>query len=196
MVYFYMKSEAQLRRWMQANPEKVNDTDKDKHTPLYAAAYYLKSLPLVLWLLDVKGADVDARLLRGQTVLAVRQSFDIFNALLDRGADPTLLDVCGMSPLMHHARYFRVVVMGFLMHTPGTGCVGMTSLGPSCRVGKEEEEGKKKAAPSVGEEEMTLDECIGVSAYTSEEVNQDEIRNSNSQQQQQQQQRSSSKKER
>ena len=106
MVRLHLKSEAQLRQWVEANPEKVNDTDKDKHTPLYVAAHYLKSLPLVLWLLDVKGADVDAQILRGQTVLAETDSFKNFNALLDRGADPTLPDFDGMSPLTHHAGTF------------------------------------------------------------------------------------------
>jgi len=106
-VRFYGKTEAQLRQWVEANPGRVNDTDESKNTLLYAAAYYLKSLPLVLWLLDVTGADVDARLPRGQTLLAETDSFDIFNALLDRGADPTLLDVYGMSLIMHHARYIR-----------------------------------------------------------------------------------------
>lgn len=90
-----------LRQWVEANPMKVNDTDKHKHTPLYVAAHYLKSLPLVLWLLDEKGADVDAQILRGQTVLAEIDPFDIFNALLDRGADPTNPDFDEMPPLMH-----------------------------------------------------------------------------------------------
>ena len=102
MVRFSGITEAQLAQWVEANPGRINDTDKDQHTPLYVAAYHMKCLPLVLWLLDMKGADVDAPILRGQTVLAKTDSLEILDALLDRGADPTLLDFDGMSLLMHH----------------------------------------------------------------------------------------------
>ena len=112
-------SEAQLRQWVEANPEKVNDTDKDKLTPLYAAVRDLKSLSLVLWLLDEKGADVDAQILRGQTVLAKTDSLDILNALLNRGADPTIPDFDDMSPIMHHAGQIRGNVLQRLLGDPG-----------------------------------------------------------------------------
>ena len=87
---FHRKTEAQLRQWVDANPSRVNDLDERGVTPLYAAVYHMKSLPLVLWLLDEKGADVNTRVTVGQTPLHALYSLDILNVLLDRGADPTL----------------------------------------------------------------------------------------------------------
>jgi len=85
-------TEAQLRQWVDANPGRVNDLDRDEDgiTPLYAAVFYLESLPLVLWLLDERGADVNGRLDGWETPLHVACSLDVLNVLLDRGADPTL----------------------------------------------------------------------------------------------------------
>ena len=53
-------TEAKLRQWVDANPGWVNDRDMAGETPLYVAARFKRSLPLVLWLLDDKGADVNA----------------------------------------------------------------------------------------------------------------------------------------
>lgn len=66
---FRLMTEAELRLWVDANPGLVNDCDGWGTSPLYAAAYYLESLPMVLWLLNEKGADVNARLNDGQTSL-------------------------------------------------------------------------------------------------------------------------------
>ena len=53
-------NEAELRQWVEANPDKVNTWDIDGCTPLYAAAMGRhKTLQLALWLLDEKGADVN-----------------------------------------------------------------------------------------------------------------------------------------
>lgn len=67
---------------------------------MYVAANRLHNLQLVVWLVDVKGADVNE--LGGETVLGSADllSLDIFNFLLDRGADPNLSDFGGISPLM------------------------------------------------------------------------------------------------
>lgn len=46
--------EAQLRQWVELNPGRVNDTDINGNTLLDSAAR-LKSVPLVVWLLDEKG---------------------------------------------------------------------------------------------------------------------------------------------
>ena len=70
--------------YVEANPERVNDVDSQRHTPLWVAA---NNLELVVWLVDVKGADVNGRVLGGQTVLGSAEitSLDIFNFLLERG---------------------------------------------------------------------------------------------------------------
>ena len=83
-------TEAQLRQWIDANPGHANDWDWGGYTPLYAAVYYKKSLPLVLWLLDEEGVDVNTRVSGGQTPLHAAYILDVLNVLLDRGADPTL----------------------------------------------------------------------------------------------------------
>jgi len=83
-------AEAQLRQWVDANPGHANDWDGRGYTPLYAAVYHKKSLPLVLWLLDEKGMDVNTRVSGGRTSLHAACSLDVLNALLDHGADPTL----------------------------------------------------------------------------------------------------------
>jgi hypothetical protein len=40
---------------VEANPGRVNDRDKEGCTPLYTAAVSIRSLSLVVWLLDIKG---------------------------------------------------------------------------------------------------------------------------------------------
>lgn len=72
-------------------------------TPLYVAAGKLKSLPLVLWLLDEKGADVNATTGEEETALHWAGSVDILNALLDRGSDPNRLNFIGCTTLMEQA---------------------------------------------------------------------------------------------
>jgi ankyrin repeat protein len=61
-----MRDEAALRQWVEANPGRVNEMLKDRswadagRTVLFAAVFYLKSLPLTVWYLNEKGADVNA----------------------------------------------------------------------------------------------------------------------------------------
>jgi len=89
-------SEAELRRWVDAISERVNDramlSQRDGplrgETPLYVAACVIKSLPLVLWLLDEESADVNATTGEERTALHGACFVDILNALLNRGADP------------------------------------------------------------------------------------------------------------
>jgi len=50
--------EAEVRQWVEANPGRVNGLDGHGFTPLYAAVCW-ENLPLVLWLLNEKGADAN-----------------------------------------------------------------------------------------------------------------------------------------
>lgn len=100
LLEFDPLTKTELRRWVNANPTSVNDRDHDGHTPLHTAAYIHSSLSLVLWLLDEKGADVNAQTIHGDTPLHLTYSPKIITALLDRGADRGLLNDCGMTPLM------------------------------------------------------------------------------------------------
>ena len=52
--------EAGLRQWVEANPRRVNERDSVGYTPLHVAALVDESVPLVLWLVKEKGADVNA----------------------------------------------------------------------------------------------------------------------------------------
>jgi len=76
---------------VEANPGRVNDKDSNNITILHIAVLTLESLSLVVWLIDERGADVNAW--SGTTIrftpLHVVKSVDILTALLDRGADPT-----------------------------------------------------------------------------------------------------------
>ena len=105
---FNRMTEAQLRQWVEANPERVNDRDGYGSTPLYHAARRLKSLPLIVWLLDEKGADINARASHETTPLEAAATLDILIALLDRGADPTVRSDGGSTLLMCQAFDGRV----------------------------------------------------------------------------------------
>jgi ankyrin repeat protein len=89
-VSFCDMSEAALRRWVEVNPGSVNDRDRSGFAPLYKAVEFPEGLPLVLWLLDEKGADVNSGTSFGDTPLHAALSLDVVHALLDRGADPTM----------------------------------------------------------------------------------------------------------
>lgn len=109
LLDFADMTEDQLLQWIDASPSRVNDLDEDGITPLYAAVFHLKNLPLVLLLLDEKGADVNTRIVEGQTLLHGACSLD---ALLDRGGDPTLVDdEHGQVPIMFFAFYGDVDVI-------------------------------------------------------------------------------------
>lgn len=108
-------TEAQLRAWVEANPQRVNDCRYEGNTPLYLAAARFRSLPLTLWLLDEKGADVNCRNMFEATPLHGARSPDIITALFDRGVDPILVDEYGRSPLMTHAHYAPVECLARLL---------------------------------------------------------------------------------
>lgn len=88
---------------MEANPGRVNDRDSIGRTALYSAVWYKESLSLIVRLLDDKGTDVNGTDTDGHTPLHAAQSLDVLNALLDHGADPTLVTTDGWSVLMHCA---------------------------------------------------------------------------------------------
>jgi ankyrin repeat protein len=66
---------------------------------------------LVVWLLDEKGADVNATTAGDRTPLFYAKTPDILTALLDRGADPCTADRCGALPLMWHASFGKVGIV-------------------------------------------------------------------------------------
>lgn len=99
-VNFAAKNEAELRRWVEANPEHVNDKDVHSETPLFVAVCNLDNVPLTAWLLDKKGADLDTRCRIGLPLLHVAKSLDMVNALMDRGADPASLANDGSTVLV------------------------------------------------------------------------------------------------
>ena len=115
--------EAGLRQWVKANPGRVNDRDRRGDTPLLAAVIYAKSLPLVVWLLDEKGADVNGTNEDGASAVHYAVSLDILTALLDRGADPIVADNRGVRPLMRGAQHGTVDVVAHLLQDP---CVRAT----------------------------------------------------------------------
>lgn len=129
---FYVMSKAEMREWVEANPERVNDRDSEDETPLFAAVSHreecfpskgwLKLAPsehwlsLVVWLLDEKGADVDVTGRRGESALYHAATFDMLTALLDRGAHPTIANNGGRLPLMRHAFRGSADMVARLVH--------------------------------------------------------------------------------
>ena len=75
-VNFAAKNEAELWRWVEANPEHVNDKDVHSETPLFVAVCNLDNVPLTAWLLDKKGADLDMRCRIGLSLLHVAKSLN------------------------------------------------------------------------------------------------------------------------
>ena len=85
---------------------------------MYVAAWHLKSLSLSTWLLDEKGAGVNARSGDGRTSLHVAPSLDVLNAFLDRGGDPNLLHCRGVSALMQHTFFGQVRLVKRMLQDP------------------------------------------------------------------------------
>lgn len=100
---FSSMTEAEVRQWVEDNPASVNATDQHGCAPLHAAMYHFESLALTMWLIDEKGADVNAPSFNRNVTPLVAVSVAMVGALLARGADPTLGSIEGVLPLMLHA---------------------------------------------------------------------------------------------
>jgi hypothetical protein len=73
---------------------------------------------LVLWLLDEKGADVNSRTSFGETPLHAALSLDVVNALLDRGADPTMRCEFNRTSLMDQVYGGNIDIVRRLLQDP------------------------------------------------------------------------------
>lgn len=69
-------------------------------------------------MLDEKGADVNGKAKDGFILLHGAKSLDVLNALLDRGADPTLVDNGGWSAFMWFAYRGGVDIVARLLQDP------------------------------------------------------------------------------
>jgi ankyrin repeat protein len=110
--------EMQLRQWVEANPGRVNERDLNNTTPLRHATSYLKSVPLILWLVKEKGADVNAADESGDVPLHHAKSLDVLNALLDCGADPSILISHKLTPLMLYVIWRKPDMVARLLQEP------------------------------------------------------------------------------
>jgi ankyrin repeat protein len=118
-VNFLRMSEAKVRQWVEANPGRVNERDKNGCTPLVAAVWKKECLSLVVWLLDEKGADANASTNNGHICLHFAHAPDIVSALLARGADPIRVTrKQKWSPLMRQALSGTVDVVARLLQDP------------------------------------------------------------------------------
>ena len=98
-----------LRRWVQANPSKVNDLDYWGERPLHAAAYFTTGSSVLRFLIDEHGADMDARMVQPGTLtfpaicdnvpLHCAVNREAVDVLLTRGANPLLTTSQGWTPL-------------------------------------------------------------------------------------------------
>ncbi len=78
----------------------IEDLDRGGDTALYAAVADPGNLILVQWLIATHGADVNGRTSDGRMPLHEAATPAIIRALLERGADPTLLHEDGWNALM------------------------------------------------------------------------------------------------
>ena len=118
MLNFREMSIGELLQWVEHNPARINDIDGMGHMLLFVLVQVQRFLRLILWLLDGKGADVNATTSGGLTALHVAGSPEIITALLNRGADPTILNDGGYSPLMIQATDGKVDQVTRLMQDP------------------------------------------------------------------------------
>lgn len=111
-------TEAQLVQWVQGNTARLHLRHNGATVLHVSAGLYLNSLPLVVWLVDEMGVNVNAITASWQNALHTTSSFDILNALLDRGADPLRQCRYGRTPLMRHTWFQRVDFVERLLQDP------------------------------------------------------------------------------
>ena len=98
---------------MEANPGFVNEWDWNYQTPLFVAVNKFQHVPLILWLVNEKGADVNAAVdCNGLSLFHVARSCDVVKALLDCGTDPTLQEATnGDTPLIFFCGMASVILI-------------------------------------------------------------------------------------
>jgi len=98
-LLFDFMSEPELRKWLEANPHVVNARNMLGETCLSRAVNDLQSAHLVLWLVE-RGAELKAADHCGYFAIQYASSTELYDALLDSGADPTVLIEKGFTLLM------------------------------------------------------------------------------------------------
>ena len=135
---------AHLRQWVEANPGRVNDVDRNGYSPLSVAAKK-HTLSLVVWLLD-KGEDIPVKRWDNPPLhgaLHRAWNVDIITALLDRGADPVQRRR-QWTPLMRHSNNGFVGGVARLLRDSRVratinlqSCNGRTALHMACFLGED-----------------------------------------------------------
>jgi len=94
---------------VEANPGFANEWDWNYDTPLFVAVDKFQHVPLILWLVNEKGADVNAAGNRnGLSLFHVASSCEVVKALLDCGTDPTLQEATNDdTPLISYLWYSK-----------------------------------------------------------------------------------------
>lgn len=128
---FFDMTEAELRAWVEANPGRRNHVDTHGWTPLYSAVCRQASLDLTLWLLDEKGADVNARNQDRRIPLHGASTLAILNVLIDRGAILTKQDREGDTVLMSQVCHADLEIVARLLQEPSVRAAvdNVTSIG-------------------------------------------------------------------
>lgn len=145
VVSFRDMSERKMRQWAEENPGHVNDQDDSGHILLTAAAYRNVNINFITSLVDEKGADIDVPDRWGRTAIFFAKSADVVSFLLERGADPTLLDDEGWTALMWQSWTLKVESVERLLqdsrvvahiNVQGTGLFlrGCTALEATCHL--------------------------------------------------------------
>ena len=120
-ITFGFLTAAQLRQWVQDHPGHVDDLDCEGDTALASATLFEDeaiTLPLVQWLIDAQGANVNCRVVYGATALYAAFRPAVVRALSERNGDPSLLDQNGSTALMYHAYFGRHECVTCLLEDP------------------------------------------------------------------------------
>lgn len=117
-VKFCNTSEVELWQWVEANPVHINDVDSHGWTPLCTAIRSLKSVSLVLWLVNEKAADANIANEKGFRPLFYARSLAIVSCLLNCGADPTLPVSYSRNFLMESLHLSQYNIVARLLQDP------------------------------------------------------------------------------
>jgi hypothetical protein len=99
-ISFQHITPAKLRQWVEENPGHIEDWDCNGMTALCKAAWDMEDVALVQWLIDTQGANANSRSKCGLVALHGAMPGLMVRTLLERNADPTLVDDKGRNVLM------------------------------------------------------------------------------------------------
>jgi ankyrin repeat protein len=128
---FRFMSEQEIRTWVLANPEHVNEKDSYMNTLLYNAVSRGAGPEYISWLLE-RGYDVDNDG-PGLQPICITRSVAVLSVLLENGANPLKKDFLGRTALVIHAQCASADCVERLLQIPRVrGTIDMVISGFTC----------------------------------------------------------------